>query len=318
MADERRQGRWRLISLLVGVAILGGIGWFLSNNAELIGLLRDVSWIWLAALALLRILFLGINGLFLQACAGRLGVQLRFFEWFGLPFMTTMANYLTPLSGGMLARAAYLKRRHQLPYVQFLSLLSANYLIIFGASGIVGLITMFALPANAANRLLLMVFFALISGAVVLLLLLPGVRLPGRWRVIRLANRALDGWTAVTSDSRLLVQLFVYGFGSVLLNALAFWAAYRALQLTVSWQTAVLVSLSTIFSTLLTVTPGNLGVREAIIGLVSELAGVGVGEGLVVALLIRASTLLSAFTLGPLFSFMLTRQLGDVPAASPD
>lgn len=310
MTNKSGQIRWRLISLLVGFVILFGIVWFLFANFELVTLLTDISLVWIAILVLLRVLFLGINGLFLRACALRLGVKLCFWEWIGLPFVTTMGNYITPLSGGMLARAAYLKHKHQLPYSQFLSLLSANYLIIFGAAGLVGLVTIGVLPAATANRLILAAFFSIVTFGIILLLLLPDVRLPGSWRIVRFINQTLEGWTVVKSDRQLLVELFAFSFASVLLNAFTFWAAYRALQLPVTWQTAVLISLATVFSVLLTVTPGNLGVREAIIGLVSELTGAGIGEGLIVALLIRGTTLVSAFTLGPLFSFLLTQRLG--------
>lgn len=122
-------------------------------------------------------------------------------------------------------------------------------------------------------------------------------------------NQALIGWQTVRDDHRLMWQLVVLTIVSLLLNAAAFWLAYWALQVKISAPAALMISFSTVFSALTTVTPGNFGIREAFISFMSEMVGVGVGTGLLVALLIRGSTLVSAFTLGPLFSAVLAREV---------
>lgn len=306
------------IPLLVAILILVGISIYLLANPELLDLLLNLSVETAVILILLRILFLALNGVFLKLYAAKLGVKLRVREWIGLPFMTTMGNYLTPLSGGMLARAAYLKSRHALPFTHFATLLAANYLLTFWVASLVGLILSITLINQTDTMWLLVTFFAVVWVGITGVLLLPIPKLPGNHRLIRMLNQAIEGWMEIKRNGRLIWVLIILTMVSVLLNGFTFWFAYRALNIVVSIQTALLVSLSAVFSVIITVTPGNLGIREAFVSLTSEIIGTGVGEGLLVALLIRASTLVSAFTLGPLFAFILARELRSLDTNSSE
>jgi len=60
---------------------------------------------------------------------------------------------------------------------------------------------------------------------------------------------------------------------------------------------------------LLNITPANLGVHEGMVSLASSALKVGGGEGLIVALIIRAVTMILVFTFGPLFMYILSRRI---------
>jgi len=60
---------------------------------------------------------------------------------------------------------------------------------------------------------------------------------------------------------------------------------------------------------LIYITPGNLGVQEIIISITSGFLGTGLGKGLLVALLIRATTLIPVFSLGMIYSILLANDL---------
>jgi uncharacterized membrane protein YbhN (UPF0104 family) len=288
---------------------LGGIALYLWHNQELLALLTHLSWPTAVSLIILRLLFVGLNGLFLKLFAAKLDVHLNWYEWVGLPFVTTMGNYLTPLSGGMLARAAYLKNRHALSYTHFTTLLAANYLITFWVSTLTGLCLMPLLWQQTHTPWLVLLFFVLSWGTLSVVLLIPMPHFLPTNRLTTMLQQAATGWQAVRNDRHLMWQLVLLTIVSLLLNAAAFWLGYQALQVTVSAPAALMISLSTVFSALTTITPGNFGIREAFISFMSEIVGVGVGTGLLVALLIRGSTLVSAFTLGPLFSVILAREV---------
>lgn len=306
------------LSIVLALVLLGAIAWYLWRHPGVWQLLTNISVAEAACLILLRVIFLGVNGLFLKAFAAKFAIQLVTVEWFGLPFVTTMGNYLTPFSGGMLARATYLKMRHEFPYAQFATLLAANYLVLLWLTGVVGAALSLALADDVPAAVPVGAGLLILASGITLVVALPPFRLPPQNRLFRIANTALDGWYLIRSDGRFLLTLIGYGVLSLILNAAAFWLAFRALSSVISAVAAVLVSLSTVFSTLLNVTPGNFGIREGFISLTSELLGTGVGYGLLVALLIRASTLASAFTLGPLFSFWLAGRLGERTLRPPD
>lgn len=305
IADRARS----LVALPMIVLIVCGMFWYLASNPGLLALLRDADLSVVCGLVALRMLLLVINGLFLRAFASKFRVHLVFKEWFGLSAMTSLGNYITPLSGGLVARAVYLRQRHGLSYAQFAALLTSNYLVIFGVVGILGVVTTLSLESNLPGRWIVASFFGGTTVLISVLVTLPVRRLPWTGFVGRSMNSAVEGWSLIRNDRALLRQLVAYTLCHILLNSLSFWWAYRSIGHMLSFAAALLTSLMTAFSILISLAPANLGVQEAVISFSAELLGFGVGSGFVVALLIRAATLVVAFTLGPLFSFLLTREL---------
>jgi uncharacterized membrane protein YbhN (UPF0104 family) len=296
---------WSIILLAL---VIAAVAWYLNSQRQLLSAFRRVSFLAILYLVGTRLLFLGTNGLFLREFASRFDVELTPKEWFGLSVVTTMGNYITPLSGGMVARAAYLKQRHRLPYAQFVTLLASNYLINFWVIGFVGVLTLLTLGRALQLYWQILVFFVAVVISISALALFPTVRLPWKNRIAKTVNTSLKGWGLVKSDRLLLTKLGGYTLINIFLNGLSFWIAYDALGSRVSFRSALLVGMLTSFSLLIRITPGNLGIQGAIASLSSGLLGAGAGQGLLAALLIRGATLIPAFTLGPIFSFLLTRE----------
>lgn len=279
-------------------------------NPQLLEPLKGISLLTILYLLLSRLAFQITNGLILREIASKFNIKLIRKEWLGLPFVTAMGNYITPFSGGMIARASYLKYRHSFPYAQFVSVLGASYLVYFWVAGVAGIITLM-LPLERSELYWELILFFL---AVILIIssfaMLPAVKIPGsNWVAVSL-NNAIDGWTLIKRDVLLLVKLALYTLVNILLNGLSFWLAFVALSdSSLSFGTIFLISLFSSFSILIKITPGNLGISEAIITISSGILGIGAGLGLMASLLIRAASLIPIFTLGPAFSFVLTREL---------
>ncbi len=305
----RAKSRLPLLSIATLVIVLVAIGFYLRANTELLDSLANVFLSNLIVLIATRVLSIATSGLFLRLFAEKFNIQLRVKEWFGLAIITAMGNYLTPFSGGMMVRATYLKQRHAFPYAQFATLLTANYLVIFWVVGVVGAMASLAFMEDEHFSWLVMLSFLVVVIAISILVMLPTIELSEQHRITRLLNTALKGWNLVKTDRLLLAKLAIVSLWQVLLNGFSFWLAYQAIGKVVSFSAALLVSLINVFSILLNITPGNLGVQEAVISFSSTLVGAGTGAGLLTALLIRASTLAVVFTLGPLFSFLLTQEL---------
>lgn len=306
-------------TIVVLVLVVAAMAWYLSSQRQLLALLENVSLAAVTNLVVLRLLFLGANGLFLRAFASKFGIRLTPREWLGLSVVTTMGNYITPFSGGMIARAAYLKRRHAFPYARFATLLASNYLVNFWVIGVVGVLTMLTVREAVQSYWQVVAFFVAVVASISALATFPAVKLPWKNRLVDRVNTSLDGWALVKNDWPLLARLVTYALVNALLNGLSFWVAYGALGSPVSFRAALLVGLLAAFSILVNVTPGNLGIQEAVVSLSSGLLGAGAGQGLLAAVLVRGATVVPAFTLGPIFGFLLTRELSVQRSAStPD
>lgn len=297
-----------LLTTTALLALLGIIALFLQSQPEL---LQSINNLTLSSAVLLISVRLGVfatNGLFLRAFARKFGISLTFQEWFGLAAITTMGNYITPFSGGLLVRATYLKKRHHMPYARFTSLLASNYLVMFWVIGVMGLLSLWFIGPTWSDHWPIALLFGSIVASISLVFVFPEQRLPWDNRIGRFLNTMLNGWYIVKQDYALLTRMLLLTLLTIGLNGISFWLAYWALGLKISILVALLLGMIAAFSIFINLTPGSLGIQEAMVSLSAALLGAGAREGLLVVLLIRAVTVLCAFILGPLYGYLLTRR----------
>jgi uncharacterized membrane protein YbhN (UPF0104 family) len=223
-----------------------------------------------------------------------------------------MGNYITPFSGGMIAKGSYLKYRHKFPYARFISVLGASYLMYFWVTGIAGIITLILIPERLNLYWELLTFFMGVVLFISLLAVFPAIKIPGNNWIIASLNSTVDGWTLIKKDLFLLAKLALYTLANIFLNGFSFWLAFVALSKTsIPPGPVFLISLLSSFSILIKITPGNLGIFETVTTLGAEILGIGAGLGLMVSLVIRAASMILIFTLGPIFSLLLTHELAN-------
>ena len=162
-----------IISLALFVMVAAGIGFYLLHHPELIGHVRGISPWNMILLLLLSVATLAANGLYLRIFARKFHIHLKWKEWFGLATVTAMGNYLTPFSGGLVARAAYLKNRHDFPYAHFLAMLAANYMIAFAVIGVTGVVIMLTLSGTESFSWPVILFFLATLSTILLVLFAP-------------------------------------------------------------------------------------------------------------------------------------------------
>jgi uncharacterized protein (TIRG00374 family) len=145
--------------------------------------------------------------------------------------------------------------------------------------------------------------------AVFLLSIFPSITRGRKNRLLRLANSATEGLELICRDKFLMGKLITLTLVNIIIGALIFLIVFQSLGLNIPFRMALLIYLLSSFSVLINVTPGNLGVQEIITSLAAEILGVGADMGLLASLIIRAVTILAAFTLGPIFSYLLSKEL---------
>ena len=298
-----------IISLAVLLGIVSGIGLYLRQHLELFNHIRNMS-VWSGLLLfLMSVTMLAANGLFLRIFAKKFNMDLHVKEWFGLAAVTAMGNYLTPLSGGLVARAAYLKRRHDFPYAHFLAMLAANYMIAFAVISVTGIVTLFTLTGTGSHWWTVLLFFLATLSTILLVLLVPSTSIGSRHRWLIFVHHAMEGLHAIRRDGALLGKLIAVTFLNIAVGALLLFAAFESTGFAIQFSAALLIYLLTSYTVLINITPGNLGVQEVVTSLSAAMLGAGADAGLLASLVVRAVAILAAFTVGPIFSYLLSKEL---------
>ena len=306
-----------ITSLALFFIVAAGIGFYMKHNPGLIGYIRDISSWSMIILFMVSIATIVANGLCLRTFAIKFSIHLNWKEWFGLASVTAMGNYLTPFSGGLVARAAYLKHRYDFPYSHFLAVLAANYMIAFAAISVTGIITALTRTGIGSHSWPVLLFFIATLSTILLVSYAPSMAAGKQYRLLRLVQPALEGFDIIRRDRALWGKLITLTFFNAAAGGLLYFVAFASVGFAVPFTVALLIYLLTSFTILINITPGNLGVQEAATSLAASILGAGADMGLLAALIVRAVAILSAFALGPIFSYLLSKELTKDPGRSP-
>jgi uncharacterized membrane protein YbhN (UPF0104 family) len=303
-----RAGIVTLISLL---AVLAFAYYLYANADRYVGLL-DLSATGVAALLVLAMavpLLSGTQNTLLYRALGAKDFSQR--DGILISAASTLANQL-PLPGGIVSKGVYLKRMHGLSYATFLSSTLALFFCFLSLQGLVGLASLIYIASlkDTAPFPVLWTGFALMT-ACPLLLWLPVDRLRLRPTLQAHLRSALDGWLIVGHKPVMLLQILGIQLIIVLLLALRYWLAFGMLSQDVSVAQVLVMSSASILTQLVSLAPGGLGVREAIVGAVSWALGFDAVVSLAAAGLDRLVSTLAIILMGGVGTMILGREMAE-------
>ncbi|MEJ2356045.1 MAG: hypothetical protein P8Y62_09150, partial [candidate division WOR-3 bacterium] len=119
----------------------------------------------------------------------------------------------------------------------------------------------------------------------------------------------IESWKKLRSNTILLVKLiFLEILGSILF---AFWMffSYHVLGFNINFPNAFLAGIACQMSYFFKITPGNLGIRESLVGFVSQITEIGFAEGVTVTLLQRAISTVGFSVLGLIASIFIIKNV---------
>jgi uncharacterized membrane protein YbhN (UPF0104 family) len=309
--DRSARPAWNTIASRVAtgiVLILFGI--YAVNNEEALSGIFAVSSTTLLFVAMGRLLIFFSNGMFVKWTAEAFTRRLSVGEGVYVGILSAVGNFFGPLLGGAGIRAVYLQRVHNLPFTKFTSTLMVYYVILFTINFALALTGLLTLDLVRTPFLLV----ALFGGGLLLLFASVFVRLPRRMReddplrsklVARIARYLVDiedGWRRLLAMPLLLVRLVGLAALSFAAQFLIAFVAFESIGAHVSWAALVVYVAIVAISLLVAVTPGAIGVREAMLLIVSGTLGVTDSEIIQVAVIDRGVNFALLLVL-----FLLTR-----------
>ena len=297
---------------VIALVIVGGFGYYLwHHRAEFTPVLRfapaDVALI--ALLVFLTWLFTSVQGYLLNRAAG---LQMSFVENFLLTMAAAFGNYL-PGRVGTLVRAHYLKSVHGLRFARYGSILSIRTVLTIIAAGITGLVgtIWLGLSGGRFSLELVLIFGALVAFPGLAYLWRPRRSTGDEQRLGRLERI----WRDFEDGFHELRQRPSTSLG-VLLFLLLQYAAVGACFVVASKIASTLLplALATLLAPLAalisytSITPGGLGLREAVMGYATYAAGTNFAQGIFIGTVDRGVLLLMITIVGgPCFLWLWRR-----------
>lgn len=300
----------KVLSLAILLFFIVWIVFYARSHISEFTNIFSLSLVLVAALALVLLVDSIVLGLFTKVLMGYLSIHLKFKEWYGLSIVSNLWNYIIPFQGGAGARALYLKKVHDFAFSQFLATMLALYLISFFVNSLVGLLCILYihLNFNYANMLLFYFFGIVFLATGALMLFSPKVPEFENW-VLRKVSEVINAWYGMRRHGLLIIKLVLIILLHAVFELLAVYYGFKAYGIDLSFCRCLLLSTLLAFSVLIKITPGCLGITEGIIVFGAQIFGITPAQSLLAAGLIRVVNLGWIFTLGPLYSYVLSSNL---------
>lgn len=237
--------------------------------------------------------------------------RLSLTDWMGVVCVSNAIAYVLPMRADLVFSAAYYKRVKKLAYTKSVAMGAGN--IVFGVA------------------------FSLLQITVALLCmgLIQGQWPAALWGVLAVGVACLAAflWLSLRSESRLRVKLskhhliadVIVGFNALLRNRTLLWqlllcltagnavrlftsmACFRAAGLPVTLYEALFYSSVSWLATIVAIVPGNLGLRESVMGVATLALGAMFSEGVAASLLERVTMMVVYIFMALVFAIPVSR-----------
>jgi uncharacterized membrane protein YbhN (UPF0104 family) len=300
-----------VLVLALEILLVGFVAHYLFANRREIGQLWRLRSTDVALFGVVLAAEMWLRGVEFRYAVRLLGADLSDGESHALSYSTSLFNY-APMNAGTVLRARVLKRARSLTYAHYVALMSGLILLSVVGGACLGLLVLAVeRPPVAGGGLLLgLVFTGAIVGSLAVLHLPPAWvrgRQAAPWRWI---EAFLDGWLRLRANPRALALLLALAVAKLLLLSGRFWICFGALQLPVDYLGSVLFAVVTNLLVILSITPGALGVRELLIGMLAAVTSLSFAHGVAAASLDRVLSLVFvAAGAVPSLCYLRSRQL---------
>lgn len=236
----------------------------------------------------------------------------NFFNVFLLTTFSTKGRpyLLDNKKAGMAARAVYLKKKYNFPYLHFLATLSAIYIIIFFVGGLGVLLSMLVIWAYYGMFNITIFLLFLFMTTILFLIIIFSPKLPeaqNKWinRIIKVIN----GWHLIKNNKKIIFSTAIISLVQLTIGTINTMITYSIFGIHMGFFKALFITSIGYVSIIVAITPGNLGVGDAINVFSATIIGIGLKEAVAATVLGRAISLVVIFILGPIFSYILLKDI---------
>ena len=300
------------VAYLIGYSVLIAMLAYLVSRADLRAAIGQITVP--AAIGILVVATAGLVTLGWQfkAASALLGIRLQPREWLGLTAVNTVVSFAVPARGGLVVRAAYLKRVHDMRLEDYAALTIATLGLTIGSAAAVGLaVGVFAIGQEGRAEVV-----ALFGIPVVALLLGAGLVLFRKFEKDGTFGRIGSGLRLLLRGKAATIELAVATLAFVAIQGFGLLLAFRAVGSPISVPAAFAVYAATVVAFVLAFTPGGLGIKEGAAVFVTGLLGLDTGLALTAALVDRAAVIVPTAIVAFLMGRPLLRAAIDNPTDS--
>lgn len=231
-----------------------------------------------------------LTGLMDVTCAKAYNIRIRCWESVALTYLSATLNLIFPLQMGSIVKAVYFKKKINLGYTKYVSILSGTTVINLMVTFVIliGCLILSSLRWNLESYLiflLILIFvIALLSFALVIKFQDIVLRfLPFK----RISVPIMQGFFMLLSNHRVMILTTLNLLLSSLLGGIRFALIFKMLGFSGGLLNGLLYYGVYTASTIIPILPGNIGISEVLVGILNTILGSDFDIGVTVVLVNR-------------------------------
>lgn len=295
------------IKKFIYILTIIGIIVFVYININEIKYLIRVDYKHLILLIIVTTFTFLINALLFRNNISIFKINLPFIEWFGLTVSNTMYNYLLPARGGIALRAMYLKNEYNLPYSKYLTFISGTYILnLLNAALLASILSLILIFLGILNKYIFfylsILSFIIIFLAILFLYKFNPDKIPAKNKILKFIKNSAQSIKHFKNNPNKIKKLVILQITFIFALSLRLFFVFYVLNIHTNFFIIVFINSLVVFSMIFSITPGNIGIKEGIIGLSSSLLNISFDKAVMVALIDRFVAVIIVFALGLFFS----------------
>jgi uncharacterized protein (TIRG00374 family) len=300
----------KTIGIIIIAIIFGFFAYYIYNHISDFKQLTLVNPIYLAVLVVLFLISYTFIGVVTKTLLHPFNIKLKKLEAFAISITTGFYNLITPFRGGAMIRAAYLKKKHAFSYSDFIATLSASYVIIFFIGSLLGLssILIIYLTEKIFSSILFFIFLGIFLPMLCIILFSPKVP-ESKNKFLNKFINVINGWHLIKNNKKVILVTSLATLINLLIGTLMIYLQFKVFGFDIPLAKALFLTSLGNISLLISITPANLGITEAITIFSANTIGITPVQSLPVTLLGRAIQMATLFILGPIFSIHLLKNI---------
>lgn len=304
MTQKTDLKKWISLALFFVLAAL--LVWYVKTHwTEISGLLTLNSTTVLLLVGL-GVLSAALNGVYHLVILSTFGIRMTFVDWMGVTCVSNAIAFVVPLRGELALSASYYKRVNGLAYTKSAAMVAGNMVFGISFSLIQIIIAMLCVGLIDGNWPLLVWAVAAVGVAGIAVFIFISLASESRlrkrlekWKIVR---DIITGFNDLLRSRRLLWQLLLCMTGSNLVRLFIVMVCFQASGNPISFYEALLYGSLAWLTSVIAVVPGNIGLKESIMGVATMQLGVDFTVGVTASLLERVTMMVVYIGLGILFA----------------
>lgn len=301
--------RWRRV--LSNVVLLGSfllLIWYIRIYGDKFQVLKSLEIGHILILILIGLVAYAVNSLLVKVFAAEYGYKVPYFDAVCLFAASSYWNYL-PARMGTFVRAAYLKTHYKFPFYLYAVYMTAPQVLFFKVYGVLGLIVcLFFQAGGVLIPWSLILFLALVFILSSILSRLSTAKHFKRVAEVESLQSAMKGWEEFWRSVPLQLKLTAIQLALTLIQigrmSLVFYLLFGDPYFFYSIFITIMNSVVGVVS----ITPGNLGVREGIVAISAFLLRFPIADAVLVSFVNRAINMMIVFPTGLVANYLIGRK----------